>query len=56
MKTQKSHLFIPRKKSETLCCRIEGLEKIEDVPIEDTLVKILARVYYGRRAHQNERT
>lgn len=56
METQKSRLFIPRKKAEMLSCRIEGLEKIEDVPVEDTLLKILARVYYERRAHQNECT
>lgn len=49
MEVKKVKFRIPRKKSTSVSCRIEGLNRKDQIPLEEVLVKVIARIYHERR-------
>ena len=54
MKTMKRKLFIPRKSTNGILCRVEDMGQIVEVPIEKAILKVLARLYSERRTKTDE--
>jgi len=56
MEVMKRRIFIPRKRTTPVPCRIEDLDQRARIPLESVLTKILARFYHERRSLMDECT
>lgn len=56
MNIMKRRIFIPRKRTTPIPCRIEDLDQRAQIPLESVLTKILARLYRERRLLLDEHT
>ena len=54
MDVMKKKIFIPRKRTTHVPCRIEDLDQRAQIPLEAVLIKVIARIYRERRPLTDE--